>query len=82
MIIEISLLILAVPVGFLLAWMTGDELVVVRKWFMALLVMSVVAGIGFYVFGLGYIGGTFGFIAIVSFISLMKGKDKSWTKFK
>ncbi len=82
MIIEISLLILAVPVGFLIAWMTGDELVAGRKWFMVLLVISIVAGIGFCVFGYGYVGWTFGFIAVVSFISLMKSKDKSWTKFK
>ena len=82
MIIEVGLLILAVPLGFLLAWAARDELVSGRKWFMVLLVISIVAGIGFYVFGLGHIGWTFGFIAVVSFISLKKSRDKSWTKFK
>ena len=80
MIIEVGLLILAVPLGFLLAKLTGDELVAGRKWFMAIFVVSVIAGIGFYVYGLSYIGWTFGFIAIVSFISLKKSKDKNWTK--
>ena len=80
MIIEIAFLILAVPLGFLLAWAARDELVSGKKWFMAIFVVSVIAGIGFYVYGLSYIGWTFGFIVIVSFISLKKSKDKGWTK--
>jgi hypothetical protein len=83
MIIEIVLLILAVPVGYLIAWMARDELVAGQKWFRALVVASVVlAGLCWLFGALIYLPLALIFIAIVSFVSLVKSKDKKWTKKK
>ena len=80
MIIELILLALAVPTGFLIAWMARDELVDGRRWFAALAVICAVLMILFANLGFGYITLTLVFIAIVSFISLIKSKDERWTK--
>lgn len=80
MIIEIILLILAVPTGFLLAWLGRDELVDGKKWFKLIIVASLVLSGLFWLFGLDYISLTLGFIAIASFISIIKSNDRKWTK--
>ncbi len=80
MIFEIILLILAIPVGYLLAWMARDELIDGEKWFKILFIVSIVLAGLFWVFGQGYISWTLLFIAIVALISIIKSKDKKWTK--
>ena len=80
MILEVLILILAIPAGFLIAWMARDELIDGQKWFRALVVVSIVLAGLFYFYGQGYVALTCLFIAIVSFISLMKSRDKKWTK--
>lgn len=82
MVLEIIGLVLAIPVGYLIAWLAKDELIAGRKWFVALIVLSIVVGIFFYFSGLRHISWTSGFVFIVSFISLMKSGDKKWTKKK
>lgn len=82
MIVEILTLFLAIPVGVLIAWMARDELIDGRKWFYGTMIVSAVFGTGFAVKGYGEITLTFWFIAIVSFVSIIKSRDKRWTKKK
>jgi len=80
MIVEIILLVLAIPAGFLIAWMARDELAEGRKWFRAMVIASLTLAILFWILGFVYISLTLIFITIVSFISLIKSRDKIWTK--
>jgi hypothetical protein len=80
MILEILLLALAIPVGYLVAWLARDELVQGKIYFKALIVFSFLAGFWFFLTGFNYLAWTFGFIFIVSMISHMKSSDKKWTK--
>ncbi len=82
MIIEIILLLLAIPTGFLIAWLARDELVSGRKWFRVLIVVSVLVIIWSWLTSLIYIVWTMGFILIVALISLIKSKDRKWTRSK
>ena len=74
MFIEIVILVLAIPVGFLIAWLTKDELTSGRKWFRILIIASILGVIGFWIYGFPYVSWTFGFILIVSLISFVKSK--------
>lgn len=80
MIFEITILILAVPVGCLIAWMARDELITGRKWFKAVIVISFLAGVWFFLTKIFYITLTSFFIIIVAFISLIKSYDKKFVK--
>ena len=82
MLIEIIILLLAIPSGYLIAWLARDELEDGKKWFRILIIVSIISGIWFYLIGLFYISLTSGFIFIVSLISLIKSKDKKWIKSK
>jgi EamA domain-containing membrane protein RarD len=82
LIINTILLVLAVPVGFLIAWLCRDELIDGKKWFSLLITLGVFGAIGFYLYEQSATALTCGFIAIVSFISLLKSRDKKWTKKK
>jgi len=75
MIIEIGLLMLAIPIGYLIAWMARDELVSGRKWFRALIILGVIIGGWFYLVGNNAIALTGVFISIVSFVSYWKSFD-------
>lgn len=80
MMTEIVLLALAIPAGYLLAWMTRDELVYGREWFRALIIISVALSGLSWLFGFRQSSLSLIFIAIISFISFVKSKDKRWTK--
>lgn len=82
MLIEIIILLLAIPSGYLIAWLARDELKDGRKWFRILIIASMISGIWFYLIKLFYISLTLGFIFIVSLISLIKSKDEKWIKSK
>ncbi len=80
MISEILILAIAIPVGYLIAWLAKDEIVSWRKWFKVLIISSVIVGIIFYFYEKPYISWTAGFILIVSSISLMQSQDKKWIR--
>jgi len=82
MIIELILVLLALPVGYLIAWMARDELVMGRKWFYLIFIVSILLAFWLYYNQYGYITLTLIFIAIVSFISIVKSRDKKWTSRK
>jgi len=77
MLLEVIILILAIPVGFLIAYLARDELVAGRKWFKAIIIVGVVVGIGGFLFGQSIVGWTCGFILIVSFVSYWKSYPKN-----
>lgn len=78
MIIDIILLLLSIPVGFLIAWLARDELMQGRKWLKILIVISVIGAIVFYFMKNMPVTFTFVFIIIVSVVSLVKSYDKKW----
>jgi hypothetical protein len=82
MIPQIILLILAIPAGYLIAWMARDELVTGKRWFRILIVASVALAGLFWLFGKNYVSFSLIFVALVSLVSLIKSEDKKWTKKK
>ena len=74
MILEIVILLLAIPIGYLIAWLAKDELVAGKKWFRVLIILSILISAWFYLIGEKYISWTTGFILIVSLISLIQSK--------
>lgn len=74
--LEILILVLAIPVGLLISYMTKEELISGRKWFKFILVVCVVLGIWFYFKELNYLVLTFAFIFIITLISLIKSYSK------
>lgn len=80
MLLEIIILALAFPVGFLLAYMTKEELVQGRKWFRVIIIVSILGSIWFFLTKQAYISLTLLFILIATFVSYIKSFDKKWTK--
>ena len=72
MLIEILLLILAVPTGLLLAWLADDELKAGRKWFRVLFIASLAFAGLFFIYRIYYVTLTLVFISIASLISFLK----------
>ncbi|MBU0466735.1 MAG: hypothetical protein KJ718_03320 [Nanoarchaeota archaeon] len=80
MLIEIIILLLAIPVGLLIAYLANDELVVGRNWFKALIVVCILVGIWFALTGNYVVTWACGFVVVVTFISLIKSFDKGWVR--
>ena len=79
MLLEILILVLAFPIGYLLAWLARDELVAGRKWFKIIVLASSISAIIFVFFNLT-IALALAFISIVTIISLIKSYDKKFVK--
>tara|TARA_Y100000310_G_C20674537_1_gene812185 strand:+ start:333 stop:590 length:258 start_codon:yes stop_codon:yes gene_type:complete len=82
LILAVVVLILAVPVGYLIAWLARDELLVGRKYFRILIIGSILAGIWFYLVKRWELVLSMAFLLIISLISLVKSQDKKWTKVR
>ncbi len=80
MIIELLILILSVPSGLFLAYISRDELINGRKWFRILIMISLISEIWFFLQRNKPLIFTLAFIFIVSLISYTKSFDKKWTK--
>ena len=78
MILEIVILLLAIPAGFLIAWLARDEISEGRKYFRILITVSIIGAVLAFLYGRMAESWTMGFIIIVSFISLIKSKDKNF----
>ncbi len=76
MTIDFILLILAIPVGFLIAWLARDELIQGRKYLMVLEALCFSLIIIF--LSNETIVLTLGFMSIVGWISYLKSFDKKW----
>jgi hypothetical protein len=70
--IDVLIFLVSIPVGFLIAGLANDELKQGMKWFKNLMIVSVLGVAGGLFFNLGYLAWTFGFIGIVSGVSLWK----------
>ncbi len=80
MLLQIIALLLSIPVGFLIAHFANDELISLRKWLRAIIIVSVVLAGWFALTGNSPIALTCGFVLIVAFISYLKSFDKNWCK--
>jgi len=78
MIIEFLIVLLAIPTGFIIAWLARDELKQGKEYFRILMILSILVGIWFFLTGDSYITWTSAFIFVVSLISLIKAEDKKW----
>ncbi len=68
----VAILLTAVPAGFLLAYMTKDELKQGKKWFGAITCLSIIGSIVFLFLKNETVALTFVYMAIVASISLRK----------
>ncbi len=75
-------LLTSIPVGFLIAWMSRDELKAGRKWFFALTTISFLLAIIFYFFKNITLALTMIYIFVVSLISYIKSFSASWTRIR
>jgi len=80
MLIEIILLLLAFPAGYLIARLAADELAAGRKWFIAIICLFSAVGLYYVINGRHYVTLTSLFIIIISAVSLIKIKDSKFTK--
>lgn len=80
MLAEFLILIMAIPSGYLIAWLARDELISGRIWFKSLIVISLIVGIVFYFYDRIYISWNSAFVLIVSLIGLMRSYDETWTR--
>jgi len=78
--LEIIAVLLAIPVGYLIAYMASDELIQGRIWFRTLLTIGAILAVWFYLARIYYLSLTCVFIFIISFITYTKGFDEKWTK--
>ena len=82
MILEIIVLLFAFPIGYLIAWLAKDELIIGRNWFYLIIVLSFFVGIWFYFIRFPEGTWTAVFMIISCFVSLVKRRDKNWTKIR
>ena len=72
MIIELIILISAIPLGLLLAKLASDELAAGRNWFKRITGVAVFFGVWFFLVGNAAISYSCIFVAIATFPSLIK----------
>jgi len=80
MLIESLILALSIPSGFFIAYLTNDELVAGRKWFLALIFLGISLGAFFIYLKNLTVVFSLVFLIIVSCISYWKSFDKEWIK--
>lgn len=80
MILEIVVLVLAIPVGFLVAYLANDELVAGRRFFIPIIIASLVLGVWFALAHQATPALTCAFILIMTLVSYVKCFDKNFTK--
>lgn len=73
MIYQILVLLLAIPTGYLIAYLTKDELKQGKEWFRWIMIISFLLTLLFYFIGMNVEALTCGFILIVTTISFLKG---------
>ncbi len=76
MIFLLFVLLLAVPAGFLVAWLARDEIIEGRRYFKVIILISFI--LMFLFIKYEYVVISLGFIAISTSISLLKSYDSKW----
>lgn len=82
MIVTILLVLSALPLGYLLAWLAREELVIGRRWFQRLVLVSLVFGGGLWAYGIREGFTLWMFLAILAFVAYHQSYDRRWTKSK
>ncbi len=80
MLVELVLLLVALPAGFLVAYLARDELIQGRKWFIALIILSSVSGVALIGLWLVPEAITSFFVALFSVVGYWKSFDSKWTR--
>lgn len=80
--LNIFILVLAIPVGYFIAYLAREELVQGRFWFKILIILSFVGAIGSWVYGFSVLAWTFGFILILALVALRQSFVKGFVKRK
>ena len=80
MILEILLIIAAVPLGLLIAWLVKDELVAGKIYFIAIMSLSALLAFAAYYYNKIPESLSLVFVFIVALVALVKSGDKSWTR--
>jgi len=78
--LQITILFLAIPVGYLIAWSSKDELLVGRKWFFIISIASFILAIFFLYLKNNSIAFALFYLAIIALVSYKKSFDKKWAK--
>lgn len=80
MIVEVVILLLGIPAGFLLAYWANDELVQGRRWFLGVVLAGAFVGVYFAFVGNFPLVWTAGFVVVVATISFWKSFDRKWIR--
>jgi len=80
--LNIILLLLAIPVGYLIAWLCKDELVAYRRYFRILIIVGIIGGIGFCLYGFIVESLTLWFVFIVGLMSFVLSGNKKFLNGK
>ena len=75
--IEIILLLLAIPAGLLVSWMARDELTDGRKWFKGLIILFLILSLFLLITGKRAEALASGFIVIMAGMGLIAGRNKA-----
>jgi Ca2+/H+ antiporter len=75
--IDLIIILLSIPIGFLISWLARDELIEGHKYIKLLFFVSFIL-MTFFSFYDEVLTKTTGFVCIVSFISVIKRFDKRW----
>jgi len=73
-------LVFGFPIGYLIAYLTRDELLIGRRYFIVLMCLSLFFAVFFYI--MSFNASLYGslFVLILSLIGYWKSFDKKWTK--
>ena len=80
MIIELLLIVAAVPLGLLIAWLVKDELVAGKIYFKAIVILSALLAFAAYYYNKIPESLSLVFVFIVELVALVKSGDKSWIR--
>lgn len=76
----LAILIIAIPIGYWLAYIARDELVDGRKWFKIIVIGGILLGIWLFLIGFKAAGYTSFFVSILGIIAYVKSYDKKWIR--
>jgi len=79
-ILSVVILLLSIPIGFLIAHLTREELRQGRKWFLMIILICLIGLIITLFMSIYYLTLTFAFIIILTWISYWKSFDKKWVR--
>jgi len=79
MLYEILVIFVAIPLGYWVAYLARDELVIGRKWFLLVMIVSAIMAVMSFVFRDTVIGFSSLFILLFTYISYWKSFDKKFT---